>query len=1059
MPQKILTPINKQLVFFCMLLLALTQQNALAALMCSANPTSDGNASISGQPAALKFYVTTGNASAGSSTIPVSSTAGLAADDLVLVIQMQAAEINSSNTDSYGDGVSGGVAAGWLNNANFIAGYYEYVGVQSVSGTSITLKTPLIHSYIRSDYVSTIGQRRYQVIRVPQYNNLTLTANITAPAWNGETGGVLALDVVNTMNFAGKTVDMQEKGFRGGGSRQLFGGAGGTSADIRTLASNSFNAGKGEGFAGTPRYLRPTTGNTAIDTLLEGYQNGSFANGAPANAGGGGTDGNPASNDQNSGGGGGGNGGAGGRGGNSWSSNLAVGGYGGAAFSSAANRIVLGGGGGGGTSNNAATTSPHGGTGGGIVLIRAGTIQGSGTITTNGGNGNSPNATNDGAGGGGAGGSVILISNTQIGGITINAIGGGGGNADPGGASHGPGGGGGGGAVLTNSAITPITNVSQGTSGYAVTPGSYFGASPSGGSSGNGVPNTNPAGIDGNSAGYDCTPKADLAITKTRSSGPMQASGTAQFKIAVNNIGPDATTSPMVVTDVLDSRFTYTSFTGTGWNCVEAPTQTLNCTHNGPLAASASLPNLFINVNISTSSSSQSVSNTATVAFNNTGATTNTDSNLANNTSTLNDTIYGLTINGNKLIYTYPTSETGGTVQRVVPTTNATQTIGEDSIMQLDLSPSLASNLTFSGNIIVNLCLRREGGKKKRKVEVSLRRADTDAQIPGTSVPTVSFNNTSWGWFTFTITHTGPSTITSAQNLRLQIFNNSSGPLGITSNGGGGNCDTSIVPSISHAAIQASTVINVSDVSIYNAASPLGNVVTTVPENALVYIRSTITDPFGFADINNDTTVDVLNATNSVVSGPHNDTNILSSTGSTKIFEYEVTMPNDWTAGPYTLRVRGNEGTEGTVWHYGATTISLTKPPLLSVTKVSSQASGSPGQDINYTVVVSNSNILSTGNATAVVAEDTLPDYTQFKIGSIVLTEGTTPYLPSTLLSPAPTITYYNSANTVITPTSGQGGAPAGYDGRVKRFKMVFDITKSMPQGSAFKLDYTIKIK
>lgn len=1036
---------------------------AVYAAMCGADPGSGGNGSANGQldPGALIYYQTTGNS--GISSIPVTSTTGLAANDLVLVIQMQAAEINATNTNSYGDGVAGGEASGWLNNASFMAGYYEYAAVQSVSGTNITLKNPLVHSYIRSNYVSTLGQRRYQVIRVPQYNNLTLTGNITAPAWNGETGGVLPLDVANILDFAGRTVDMQAKGFRGGGSRLLTGGGGGSNTDYRNLSSYNFHAGKGEGFAGTPYYLRPLTGNTALSTGFEGYQNGSYGRGAPANAGGGGTDGNPADNDQNSGGGGGGNGGVGGRGGNSWSSNLAVGGFGGAAFSSAANRVVLGGGGGGATSNNANTTSPHGGTGGGIVLIRAGTIQGTGTITVNGGDGNTPNVANDGGGGGGAGGSVILIANTQIGAITINALGGNGGNSDPGGATHGPGGGGGGGAVLTNNAISPIVNVAQGASGYTVTAGNFYGASPSGGNSGSGVPNTDPAVIDGIDAGYECSSNADLAITKMRSSGIMQASGTAQFKIAINNIGPDATTVPIVVTDVLDSLFTYSSFSGTGWACLDSPTQTITCTHSGPVAVSASLPDLFINVNIAASSSSQSVSNTATVAFDNTGATVNIDDNMANNTSTITDTIYGLTINGNKLLYVYPTSATVGTLQRVVPSTNTTQIIANNSSMLLNLSPALQSNLIINNSIIVKLCLRREGkNNSTRGAQVSLRYADNNNQITGTNTPsqTVVAAQT-WNWYSFTITHTGPTTITPARNLRLQVSNtttNNNRTLGITSNGGGGLCNTSITPSISHVALEASTVINVSNVAVYNAAYPLGNVVTSVPESTLVYIRSTITDPFGYADINNDTTVSVLDASNAVVSGPHNDTSMISASGDTKEFEYAVTLPNDWAAGPYTLRVTANEGTEGTVVHYGATAISLTKPPLLAITKVSSQASGSPGQDINYTILVSNSSVLATGDATSVVIEDTLPAYTQFKIGSLAFTNGPSPYSSTGLNFGTATIQYFD-INGIYTPVSGAGGAPVGYDGTITRFKIIFTNTDTMSQGGGIQLDYTLKIK
>src|SRR5204863_3741736 len=86
--------------------------------------------------------------------------------------------------------------------------------------------------------------------------------------------------------------------------RQLAGGAG-ANTDYRTLATNAANGSKGEGIAGTPRYLFQGTG-TPLDTTVEGYPNGSYARGAPGNAGGGGTDGEIVSNQQNTGGGGGG---------------------------------------------------------------------------------------------------------------------------------------------------------------------------------------------------------------------------------------------------------------------------------------------------------------------------------------------------------------------------------------------------------------------------------------------------------------------------------------------------------------------------------------------------------------------------------------------------------------------------------------------------------------------------------------------------------------------------------------------------------------------------------
>ena len=139
-------------------------------------------------------------------------------------------------------------------------------------------------------------------------------------------------------------------------------GAGGlANTDYRTSTASAANGQKGEGIAGRPVW---TTGDP--DTVGNGYPNGDFARGAPANAGGGGTDGRPSNNDENSGGGGGGNAGVGGLGGNTWSSNLPRGGFGGSTVPGTVSRVFLGGGGGAGSDNNNVLIS-SGGAGGGAV--------------------------------------------------------------------------------------------------------------------------------------------------------------------------------------------------------------------------------------------------------------------------------------------------------------------------------------------------------------------------------------------------------------------------------------------------------------------------------------------------------------------------------------------------------------------------------------------------------------------------------------------------------------------------------------------------------------------
>jgi hypothetical protein len=274
--------------------------------------------------------------------------------------------------------------------------------------------------------------------------------------------------------------------------------------------------------------------NSVIDTGVEGLPGGSFARGAPGNAGGGGTDADPAANDQNTGGGGGGNGGVGGQGGNSWSSNQPVGGFGGAVYPAAANLLVLGGGGGAGTRNNSDTipNASSGGAGGGIVLVRARTVSGTGTVTANGVMGVTPQ--NDGGGGGGAAGSVeIVIGTGAVTGITVSAQGGQGTDANDAGVGtgerHGPGGGGGGGVILLSGSAAG-TNVSGGANGMTTTTPTAYGATP-------GAPGTVAINVT-----FSQIPGADSGAEVTQTS----LSSSPNPSVFGQNVSFTATVAPMV---------------------------------------------------------------------------------------------------------------------------------------------------------------------------------------------------------------------------------------------------------------------------------------------------------------------------------------------------------------------------------------------------------------------------------------------------------------------------------------------------------------------------------
>ncbi|NTU82163.1 MAG: hypothetical protein HGA45_22760, partial [Chloroflexales bacterium] len=233
---------------------------------------------------------------------PAGAASPIVVGDLLLIIQMQGATVYDASDATYGanDGSGSGATA-------ITAGGYEYAvagGTLTTAGGTLTIRGMsgggLQQAYTIANTVwsGSQGQQRFQVIRVPQYSSATLDAAtpLTAPPWNGATGGVVALDVAGRLAMNGGTIDVSARGFRGGGGRQLLGAIAGTNIDYRTPAARPNNAAKGEGIAGTPRFVYDQAASALIDTAPpggEGYPLGSSARGAPGNAGGGGTDGRP----------------------------------------------------------------------------------------------------------------------------------------------------------------------------------------------------------------------------------------------------------------------------------------------------------------------------------------------------------------------------------------------------------------------------------------------------------------------------------------------------------------------------------------------------------------------------------------------------------------------------------------------------------------------------------------------------------------------------------------------------------------------------------------------
>lgn len=595
-------------------------------------PGSNGDATISGT---VNTYWTAGAGTYnnGSTTIALSGQRGaaatLAAGDLVLVIQMQCANINSNNGLNYGDGAGGEPASGYTDPAgSCLAGRYQFVRAGTGTSNAVLNLTgsPLTATYVQANATATTGRRTLQIIRVPQYANLTLGGSVTAADWNGNSGGIVVLDAAFTLNFNGQIIDVDGLGFRGGGGRSR---SANDAVERFRWDDDTRHAVKGEGIAGTPRFVSlkrdPNSGVTAAITDLGatwgGYPTGTastgdFARGAPGNAGGGGAFWDGASD--NGGGGGGGNGSAGGRGGAGWRSAGYAGvlanysnltdkkwGFGGTGFLGAGvTRLVMGGGGGAGDNNaNSQPEQSSGAAGGGIVMVRAVTVTGAGTIRARGGRA-ADNPSNDAGGGGGAGGSVLVVATTWGASLSIDASGGRGGDAwVPGTTAHGGGGGGGGGVVITTAAaaVTAAGGANGLTNTVDAPPG---GANHGAQTGGNGVTQTIAPTADtpGSDVGRTC--KADIRITKTNTPGvngevdqaadTVNSGATTAYTITVTNTGPKPANNTLV-SDPLPTGLTCTTATCTATGGGVCPVQTGAALVAALQGAGATVPTLPAN--------------------------------------------------------------------------------------------------------------------------------------------------------------------------------------------------------------------------------------------------------------------------------------------------------------------------------------------------------------------------------------------------------------------------------------------------------------------------------
>ena len=260
-------------------------------------------------------------------------------------------------------------------------GVYEFGTVSAVSGTVITLSAAVSETFGEASNADLSGQA-IQLVRVPNYTDVSIAAGgvLTAPPWDGETGGIVAFRASGTLSIAdGGAVSADELGYAAGATGTCY----------------NCDAYQGESYAGTGDG-NLTSSSGPYGNWAAGYYLANYGGGGAMITGGGG------------------NYGGGATAGVSWTGGSYPEAAAGDAYGDAELSVLFPGSGGAGVWHGSTVSGP-GGDGAGIVWIAAGAVEVLGVdgVTAMGGTTTSwSTGTWTYGAGGGAGGSIWVTADT-----------------------------------------------------------------------------------------------------------------------------------------------------------------------------------------------------------------------------------------------------------------------------------------------------------------------------------------------------------------------------------------------------------------------------------------------------------------------------------------------------------------------------------------------------------------------------------------------------------------------------------------------------------------------
>jgi len=287
---------------------------------------------------------------------------------------------------------------------------------------------------------------------------------------------------------------------------------------------------------------------------------------------------------------------------------------------------------------------------------------------------------------------------------------------------------------------------------------------------------------------------------------------------------------------------------------------------------------------------------------------------------------------------------------------------------------------TITGGSVttVQLRMRRRGGGGARTVQAQLFNGNT-ATLIGTN--SITWNAGGWQTLQVPINIAADTNFATGDFVRVILTNSSANNRNI-------QLRTLQGAIRSEVQMQSSTVINVDSIDVFSAAFPSTVRFSSYEPGSTVFIRATVSDPFGNADITG-ASITITDTTPTVQVNNAAMTSVDTPSGATRVYEFQYTIPAT-PDGFWNMSVIANEGTEGTISHtalqnliVGTAAINISKnsATLSDPVNVSSNPKAITSSIVEYTINVENSGF-GYVDTDSLVITDPLSSSTTFFFGS-----------------------------------------------------------------------------